>query len=646
MTGSQNYTLTVSAPTISFSPATLPSAQVGVAYSQTITASGGTSPYHNFSVTAGSLPAGLTLSSSGVLSGTPTAGGSFSFTVSATDSSTGAGPYTAGQNYTLTVTTATQTITFSNPGTQTVGTPLPLVATATSGLTVAFSSATTSVCTVSGTTASFIAAGTCTIDANQAGNTTYAAAPQVAQTFTVNSAGPAATASPATLTFTAQLVGTTSGAMTVTLTNNQPTQTLHFSGASITGTDSGDFSWANSVAEPCGSVAPAGSCQLLVYFAPLLSGTRTAQLNISDDASNTPQTVQLTGPGNAPVSVLPGSITNFTAPVGSTSTGQTITITNNNASTSVTIYSFQLTNSNDFKQASTSCGNPSAPPNLPPYTLNAGASCNVVIQFAPTIGGTRTGQLQVNDSDPTSPQVVNLSGSATSPLTALPTSLNFSATMPGTVSPGQNITLHNFESQPENFTLNPPSGYSVLANNCPSLSIAANSSCIISVAFSPGAGATNPSTISGTFSITDTAAVGSPLTVALTGSVGNPEAAVASVTPGIGAAGNTSLSVVILGNGYTHFNASSVISFVDTDSSSIPSDITVTVPTPSSTTANQIAATLNIGANTVQNPVTYGARNITVTTPLAGGFFPPPAGINDQNPDDRQRAGKQRQFFG
>ena len=110
VTGSQNYTLTVSAPTISFSPATLPSAQVGVAYSQTITASGGTSPYHNFSVTAGSLPAGLTLSSSGVLSGTPTAGGSFSFTVSATDSSTGAGPYTAGQSYTLTVTTATITL--------------------------------------------------------------------------------------------------------------------------------------------------------------------------------------------------------------------------------------------------------------------------------------------------------------------------------------------------------------------------------------------------------------------------------------------------------------------------------------------------------------------------------------------------------
>ena len=82
---------------------------------------------------------------------------------------------------------AAQTITFANPGTQTVGTPLTLSATASSGLSVAFTSTTPSVCTVSGTTATFIATGTCTIDANQAGNSTYAAATMVPQSFTVNS---------------------------------------------------------------------------------------------------------------------------------------------------------------------------------------------------------------------------------------------------------------------------------------------------------------------------------------------------------------------------------------------------------------------------------------------------------------------------
>ncbi|MDP3377013.1 MAG: IPT/TIG domain-containing protein, partial [Brevundimonas sp.] len=101
-TGSQAYSLTVGAPTIALSPAALPAATTAVAYSETITASGGVGTY-SYALTAGALPAGMTLSSSGVLSGTPTAGGSFNFTVTATDQSTGAGPYTGSRAYSLTV---------------------------------------------------------------------------------------------------------------------------------------------------------------------------------------------------------------------------------------------------------------------------------------------------------------------------------------------------------------------------------------------------------------------------------------------------------------------------------------------------------------------------------------------------------------
>ena len=63
----------------------LPAATAQTAYSQTLTASGGTTPYA-YSVSAGTLPAGMSLNSStGVLSGTPTAAGSFNFTVKVTD---------------------------------------------------------------------------------------------------------------------------------------------------------------------------------------------------------------------------------------------------------------------------------------------------------------------------------------------------------------------------------------------------------------------------------------------------------------------------------------------------------------------------------------------------------------------------------
>ena len=97
-TSSRAYTVVISCPTISLSPASLPAGSTGHAYSQTITASGGTAPY-TFQVTSGNLPAGLSLAANGTLSGTPavTSVGSYSFTVRATDANGCSGT----KNYTL-----------------------------------------------------------------------------------------------------------------------------------------------------------------------------------------------------------------------------------------------------------------------------------------------------------------------------------------------------------------------------------------------------------------------------------------------------------------------------------------------------------------------------------------------------------------
>ena len=100
------YTLTVSAPTIALAPTTLPNGTVQAAYSQTLTATGGTTPYA-FNITSGSLPAGLTLSASGALAGTPTAGGSFPVTIRVTDHNN----FTVSQVYTLTINAATIALT-------------------------------------------------------------------------------------------------------------------------------------------------------------------------------------------------------------------------------------------------------------------------------------------------------------------------------------------------------------------------------------------------------------------------------------------------------------------------------------------------------------------------------------------------------
>ncbi|MEG2804004.1 putative Ig domain-containing protein [Stenotrophomonas sp.] len=82
--------------------ATLPASAIGYPYSQTILASGGSGSF-TYAITAGALPAGLTLSAGGVLSGTPTASGVFPFTITATDTSAAPGPYSASRPYVLNV---------------------------------------------------------------------------------------------------------------------------------------------------------------------------------------------------------------------------------------------------------------------------------------------------------------------------------------------------------------------------------------------------------------------------------------------------------------------------------------------------------------------------------------------------------------
>ena len=92
-------------PVITLAPPTLPTGTVGVAYSQQITASGGTGPYV-FTVVGGALPAGLTLSSGGLISGTPTTNGSTPVTIQATDGTGCPGVIT----YSITITTGVPTL--------------------------------------------------------------------------------------------------------------------------------------------------------------------------------------------------------------------------------------------------------------------------------------------------------------------------------------------------------------------------------------------------------------------------------------------------------------------------------------------------------------------------------------------------------
>ncbi len=101
-------------PAIALTPAALPGGTAGAAYGQALSAAGGRGGPFQFAVTAGALPAGLSLSAAGLLGGTTTAAGTFTFTVTAT----GAGGFTGLQTYQL-------IIDPSSPGTPPGPSPTP-----------------------------------------------------------------------------------------------------------------------------------------------------------------------------------------------------------------------------------------------------------------------------------------------------------------------------------------------------------------------------------------------------------------------------------------------------------------------------------------------------------------------------------------
>lgn len=167
------------APT--FTSANATSFTVLNAGSFSVTASGVPAP--TFTVFSGTLPSGVTLSLDGSLAGTPATGtaGSYPITLRAQNS---AG--TVNQSFTLTVAKRSQSISFPTPAGQSFGTgTVSLAATATSGLSVTFSSNTLSVCTVSGTSVTMVSVGECSITANQAGNSDYLAATGVTRLFDI-----------------------------------------------------------------------------------------------------------------------------------------------------------------------------------------------------------------------------------------------------------------------------------------------------------------------------------------------------------------------------------------------------------------------------------------------------------------------------
>lgn len=202
--------------------------------------------------------------------------------------------------------------------------------------------------------------------------------------------------SPTSLSFGNQAVATTSAVKTVTVKNSGKGQ-LTFSNITITGADPGDF--AQAINTCTGSIAPGKTCTISITFAPTATGTRSAKLELTDDAQGSPQTVPLSGSGQSQATVSPATLTFAAETVGTTSAAKTVALTNN-LSTALTFnITFTGADSGDFAETN-ACGS----------SVPAKSHCIISVKFSPKATGTRTATMNVNDSADNSPQTVSLTG--------------------------------------------------------------------------------------------------------------------------------------------------------------------------------------------------------------------------------------------
>jgi len=312
-------------------------------------------------------------------------------------------------------------------------------------------------------------------------------------TLTVTAAA-GVTVSPTSLTWGDVVEAETSAAKAVTLTNNG-TSTLNISNIAT----SGDFALATST-KPCGSTLAAGkSCLIKVTFTPTQLGARTGTLTITDNSPSSPQTVALSGTGEAQATLTPASKTFPEETVGTSSPAEVFTLTNKQ---NVALTSIVISTTGDFSVSTTTCTS----------SLAAKTTCTISVVFTPTATGATTGTLQVSDSAIGSPQTSSLKGTGTVPATLTPASKTFPEEKVGTSSPAEVFTLTNKQNVAlASIVISTTGDFSVSTTTCTS-SLAAKTACTISVVFKPAA----TGKLTGSLNVADSA-VGSPQTSILTG---------------------------------------------------------------------------------------------------------------------------------
>ncbi len=213
-------------------------------------------------------------------------------------------------------------------------------------------------------------------------------------------------------------------------------------------------------------------------------------------------------------SVSPTALNFLTQVLSTTSAAKAVTLTNTGT---VSLSITSITTSGDFAQTN-NCGS----------SLTGGAKCTINVTFTPTVIGSRTGALSINDNASGSPQTVSLSGSGTI-VSLSPTALGFGSVAVGG-SVVQTVTLTNASSTATlkitgvSFSGTNASDFSQ-TNTCGS-SVSPGASCSITVTFKPAATGTRRASLN----VSDNGGA-SPQSVSLSGTGTTATLVSIAVTP-------------------------------------------------------------------------------------------------------------------
>lgn len=275
-----------------------------------------------------------------------------------------------------------------------------------------------------------------------------------------------ATVQPASLAFASQLLGATSAAQSIVLTNTGASTLV----PSLVQT-TGDFAKTDNCENV--SIAPNASCTIQVAFTPSVAGSRTGQLTIQGNLSGGTITVPLSGTALSPGAVYfyPASLDLGSVPVGSQSPKISISIEN---SSGVAVAIQSITVSGPFTFAANACGS------------SVVGDCQLLLQFAPTAVGPATGTVTVVDDDGT--QTAQLQGTGTAPATDTLSAgaLAFPDTIIGQPSAQLSVTITNSGANPLTAIQPSVSGPFSVSTDC-TTQLIGGSGCPIYVRFIPTA---------------------------------------------------------------------------------------------------------------------------------------------------------------